>query len=60
MIVLKGEMFKGLCRLVGNVQMGGATRGATISDSSRRHIARRKQVTFACSVEGGIDFGGLS
>ena len=40
--------------------MGGAAREATISDSSKRHAARRKQVLFASLVEGGNDLGGLS
>ena len=53
-------MSGGLYRIVGNVQMGRATRGATTSDSSKRHIARRKWVTFASSVEGGDDLGELS
>jgi len=35
MVVLKAEMPEGLYKLVGNVQMGGTTRGATTSDSSR-------------------------
>ena len=60
MVVLKGEMSGGLYRLVGKVQTGGAIREATTSNSSKRHVARRKRVMFASSVKGGGDLGGLS
>ena len=52
MVVLIGEMFRGLYRLVGNVQAGGAAGRATISDSSDRQVVRRKRVTFASSAKG--------
>ena len=60
MIVLKGEIFGGLYRLVGNVQMDGAAGRASISNSSERQAARKKQVVFASSAEGGINHGGSS
>ena len=60
MIVLKGEMFRGFYRLVGNVQMSRAVMGAPTSDSSKRWVARRKRVMFASSVKGSGDFGGSS
>jgi len=40
-VVLKGEISGGLYRPIGNVQMGGAIRGATTSDTSKRHVAGR-------------------
>ena len=58
-VVLKEKMSGGLYRLVGKVLMGGAARKATTTNSSKRHVVRRKPVTFA-SVEGGGDLGGLS
>ena len=60
MVVLKGEMFRGLYRLVGNVQIDGAAGTATTSDSSRRQVARRKRVTFASSTKGYDDRTGSS
>ena len=60
MVVLKGEMSGGLYRLVGKVQIDGAAREATTSDSSKRHAVGRKWVTFASGVEGGGDLGRLS
>jgi len=60
MVVLKEEMSGGLYRLVGNMEISGAARGATTSDSNKRHVVRRKQVTFASSVEHSSDLGGLS
>jgi len=59
-VVLKGEMSGGLYGHVGRVQMGGAVREATTSDLSKRHVVRRKRVTFTSSVEGGSDLGKLS
>jgi len=52
-VVLKGQMSRCLYRLVENVQMGGAARGAIASDSSEKGVARRKWLMFASSIEGG-------
>jgi len=60
MVVLKGEISKALYKLVGNVQTGGVAGSATISDSSGRQVAGRKQVTFASSTKGGDDLSGSS
>jgi len=60
MVVLKGEISKGLYRLVGNVQTGGAAGSATISDSSRRQVAGRKRVTLASWTKGGDNHSGSS
>jgi len=43
-VVFKGEMFQSLYKHVGNMQMGGAIVWTSASDSSRIHVARRKQV----------------
>lgn len=41
-----------------NVQTGGATRTASTSNSSERHIARKKRVMFTSSAKGGDDLSG--
>ena len=43
--ILKGETFRGLYRLVGNVKMGGDAGRTSISELSKRQVAGRKQVT---------------
>jgi len=55
MIVLKGEMSRGLHRLIGDVQTSGAARRTTRSESSTRQAARRKQVTLVSLAEGCDD-----
>ena len=57
-LVLKGEMSKGLYRLVGNMQMGGATKEATTIDSRKRHAARRKRVTFVFRSKVAVTLAG--
>ena len=59
-VVLKGEMSRGLHRLVGNMQTGGVAGRATTSDSSDRLVVRRKQVTFTSSAKGDDDLSGSS
>jgi len=59
-VVLKGEMSRGLYRLVGNVQMGGAVGRTTASNSSERQVARRMRVTFGSSAKGCDDLSGSS
>ena len=54
MVVLKRKMFRGLYRLVRNVQMGGAIGRTAISDSSGRQVARRKWVTFVSLAKGSV------
>jgi len=60
MVVPKGEMSRGLHRLVGNVQAGGATGRTTTSDSSERQVARRKWVTLVSLTKGCDDPSGSS
>ena len=54
-VVLNGEMSRGLYKLVGNVQTVGAAGRTTRSDSSERQVARRKWRTFVSSARGYDD-----
>ena len=60
MVVLKKQMSRSLYRLVGNVQMNGATGRTTTSHSSERQVARRKRVTCVSLAKGCDDLSGLS
>ena len=60
MVVLKGEISKGLCRLVGNLHTGGAAGSATTSDSNGRQVTGRKRVKFASLTKGGDDLSASS
>ena len=60
MVVLKGEMSRGLYKLAGNVQTGGAAGTTTASDTSKRQVVRRKGVTFLSSAKGCNDLSGSS
>jgi len=51
MVVLKGEMSRGLYKLAGNVQTSGAPGTTTVIDSSKRQVVRRKRVTFHSSAK---------
>jgi len=57
-IVLRGEMSRGLYKFIGNMQVSGAARRVSASNSSGRQVVRRKRVMFASSTEKDDDFGG--
>ena len=60
LVVLKGEMSRGLYRLIRNVQTGGAGGRTTTSDLSESQVARRKRVTFVSLAEGYDELSGSS
>ena len=60
LVVLKGEMSRGLYRLIRNVQTGGAGGRTTTSDLSEGQVATRKRVTFVSSAKGCDNLSGSS